>query len=494
MACKINIVLLARIIILPFMSSANADICSEFLKSPILTKEIFQQQGNTNIDFKSLQCSANWRSASDATNAGIDATVPIYDLPTPFTVNWNNSKIEQWKSQHCSAEERNGSYVGSLYRSIYAVNPISARAAVECIKAQSEHQSLRCSVDDNENSVIFNAEWRRTNGESLDAAPRVLSLTYDNATCLNQSDFSVGNYVIEGGNALLCKRGDSAPVFVLSTNRGKCVELGIDKTDAYVLSGSTVLDKPLFVSAARVLIKSDFKLTTNGKPVQIYATEKMEIQGSPNIVSFNEYSASKSMEVGKYASPITIKAKRITGGKLIINNAGQNGGAGLDGIPGTSGVKGAPGAGRDPITGSDNGILGKIIEAIPKSCTGGRDGGPGSRGGDGTDGVPGGPGGAAGKVTLILPLDTSPNDFISVLTGVGLDNTPHADCANRICGGLGGPGGKGGAGGPGGPGGDGASGTTWCGGTNAGPAGASGNRGKDAGPGLTGPPSDVVYE
>lgn len=489
---KYSILLALQVSMLPAI--ASADVCSEIIQNPVFTKETIKKNENTQTNFKRMLCSSSWRSASDATSAGVEATIPIFDLAIPFTANWDNTKVEQWKRKNCSAEERSGSYVTSLYKSTYEINPISAKAALECAKSMANADAVRCSISDNENAIVFNAEWRRTSGEELNSAPKIISLTYDNATCLNDADFTNDKPILDGGISLLCKRNELAPVFVLSTTRGKCIQFGTDKTNVYRLAGAMSLSAPLFVNAARVSIDDGFKLVTNGYPVQIFANENLNISGTASISSFEKAGAEKKMEPGKYAGPITIKAKRIKGGALTINNAGQNGGPGLDGQDGHTGSKGTPGVGRDPVTGKDNGLIGKVIEAIPKSCTGGKNGGKGFSGGNGTDGIPGGPGGAAGKVTLMLPLDDTDNQYISVLTGVGLDNKPRADCKEKVCGGLGGIGGKGGKKGAGGPGGDGAGGTTWCGGTDAGPKGDDGKPGANAPRGPSGATAEVSYE
>lgn len=476
------------------VSHASVDICGEFLKNPVVTKTVYDQKLKTADSFKLMQCSSNWKSASDALQSGIEATVPIYNIPVPFTANWDSSKVEQWKSENCSDEERKSSYVGSLFKTLYSVNPISARAAVECVKIQSDSEAIRCGTSESENTVVFNAEWRRTAGELPGAAPKIRSISYDNAQCLNAQDFATGQEVIEGGISLLCKRGESAPVFALSTDRGKCVELGIDKTDVYTLAGTMELNKPLFINSARVKMASNLQLITNGHPVQIYANDLLEIEGSPSIVSYKVATATQALQPGQSAAPITIKAKKIKGGGLSIINAGQNGGPGQNGITGHRGADGAPGVGRDPVTGSSNTVLGHIVQAIPKSCTGGQPGGNGTRGGDGTDGIPGGPGGAAGQVTLIMPLDVTPGEFISVSLGTDLSGKVRPDCAGKICGGIGGAGGRGGAPGAGGRGGRGGPGTMWCGGTRGGSNGASGSPGADAGPGPTGFSAEVRYQ
>ena len=68
---------------------AQADICGMFLPNPIFTQENYDSTLKTEDTFRQLQCSANWRSASEAQAAGISAKVPIYGLVVPFTANWD---------------------------------------------------------------------------------------------------------------------------------------------------------------------------------------------------------------------------------------------------------------------------------------------------------------------------------------------------------------------------------------------------------------------
>ncbi|TCO82115.1 hypothetical protein EV699_106212, partial [Plasticicumulans lactativorans] len=486
--------LIASAGLLPIQINAETDPCMEFVKNPIVTKIGYEQHLKTADAFKQMQCSANWMSASDALNAGIEATVPIYSLPTPITVSWDNSKVEQWKSNNCSKEERSSSYTGSLLNSFYEENPISARVALECIIRRDDKKAVRCSVDDGENAIAFNAEWRRTYGEPPEAAPKITDMSYRNANCYNNNVFSRGTSVLDGGIALLCERGDKQPVFVLSTDRGACIEFGMDHSDVYTLSGIMELSSPLFVRAARVQIKSDLKMITNGNNVQIYANDRLDIQGAPTIVSYRSSKIEQQSKPGGASGIIIIKAKKINGGNLTINNAGQDGGRGIDGEAGPPGTDGGPGRGRDPITGSSHNLFGYLIEIIPKGCTGGRPGGNGERGHRGQDGTRGAPGGSAGEVTLMLPLDVTPGEYISVLTGVDLNNQARLDCAREICGGKGGDGGQGGLGGAGGRAGKGANATALCPSTIDGVPGAVGESGAHGASGPTGAHAEVRYK
>lgn len=467
---------------------AQADICGMFLTNPIFTKENYDSTLKTDDSFKQLQCSASWRSASEAQAAGISGKVPIYGLVVPFTANWDQNKVEQWKNSNCSAAERSGFYEETLHKSALKISPTSAEAALECAKAQVDARALRCSVTEGDGTIIFEAEWRRTAGEAADAAPQIQSMTISSATCLNVADMAAGGTVKEGGTSLLCKRGDDAPLFSINTNRGQCFGYGMSKKDAIELDKTIILDHPTTYKGSSIVLKPDLKLVTQGYPLQIIADDRLEIQGSPQILSYLP-TTKNTMEPGRSAQSVSIKARRLQGAGLSINNAGENGGQGAQGQPGSTGPQGAPGQGRDPVTGSSGGFFGKVVEAIPKSCTGGKNGDTGGKGGTGLQGVQGAPGGAAGIVTLSLPPDAD-ESVILVRTNVGLDSAPRS-CDDRICGGQGGGGGPGGPGGPGGAGGPGAHGTTWCGGTSDGSQGAQGEVGQPGGKGDDGPTAEV---
>ncbi|MBY3575482.1 hypothetical protein HFN65_31580 [Rhizobium laguerreae] len=471
---------------------AQNEICGEFLKNPVFTKEIFESNLKSNSDFKSLLCSANWRSASEAQGAGIDVTVPIYNIPVPISANWNNSKVEQWKSANCSTEERKASYQERLYNSVYKINPISADTALQCVKAVSDDRAIRCSVTEGEGSAIFQVEWRRTSGEDASAAPMISSLTVSSAECLNLNDLSNGVRLSEGGVSLLCKRGDNAPLFTVNTSRGQCFAYGISKLDIVELAGDLILDRPTTIKAARIKIRDNFRAVTLGYPLQITADDTLEIAGSPQIVSFPP-GAKDALKPGKPAGTINIKARKIQGGGLSIINVGEDGGPGTQGQKGPTGTQGGPGQGRDPISGGGGGgLFGRVLEVVPKSCTGGKGGGTGTKGGKGLTGLNGAPGGAAGQVILSLPAGAEEENAIKVLTDVGIDAAQRA-CGGAICGGIGGAGGTGGPGGDGGPGGPGAPGTTWCGGTSAGDRGPTGDPGDTGGKGDEGPVARVQY-
>lgn len=489
---SIRSTLAAVITLVPYSQAiAQSDICASFLTNPIFTREVYDRDLKSDNQFKALQCAANWKSSSEAQAAGIDAKIPIYDLVVPFTANWNQSKVEQWKSTNCSSTDRSAVYEEKLYQSSLKISPVSAEAALQCAKAQIDTKALRCQVTEAEGTIIFEAEWRRTAGEKSDAAPRVTSMSIVSANCLNAADLGPGTVLVEGGKSLLCKRGDEVPLFSINTDRGQCFAYGFSKKDSIELAGTMILDRPTTLKGARIVMKSDLKLVAQGFPVQIIADDRLEIQGSPQILSYLP-TTKNIMEPGRSAQSILIKARRLQGAGLSINNAGEAGGQGAQGQPGRTGSQGSPGEGRDPVTGSSGGFFGKIVEAIPKSCTGGKNGGTGEKGGTGLPGVQGAPGGAAGIITLSLPSDIEPNTSILVRTNVSLDNQPRA-CDGKICGGAGGPSGPGGPGGPGGGGGPGASGTTWCGGTSTGNTGPQGDQGPPGPVGDAGPNANVTY-
>lgn len=458
------------------------EICRAMLDSPIFTRTNVERTEASRNSFKLLQCSAQWRSAADAQAAGISAEIPIYNIPIPFTANWNQNQVEQWKQQNCSNEERSASYGLKLTESAYSINPVTADKFESCIKSFVDQQAVRCGITETPNSVVFEAVWRRTTGESPSAAPKVRAFSSIGAQCVNGNQLSPNTPLNEGGISILCSVGEQVPVFTLNTDRGQCFAAASANRETITLQGTIVLQKSETFRGRTVQITADAKVVTNGFPLRINA-DILRIDGSPQIISFVTRQMAPS-EDGRDAAPIDINAKRVIGAGLSILNVGENGGNGTSGAAGGQGAGGSPGVGRSPLqVGGD--IGGFIRRHVPLSCTGGRSGGNGGQGLPGENGTRGGHAGDAGEVRLGIPDAASPQSPITVLVNTGIDGRPR-DCGGLICGGTPGQGGRGGAGGPGGPGGSGGPAEGGCGGTSGGstgPQGAGGANGPDGQPG-----------
>ncbi|WP_175751982.1 hypothetical protein [Burkholderia ambifaria] len=477
----IGLLILANASLIPIFALAETNECIAFLKNPVFTSITTNSAIKSKDGFRQLQCSAQWKSASDAESAGIDATIPVYDISIPLSANWDQSKVEQWKQQNCSQAERDAKYETTLYQSAYAIDPITAKAAVACMQshfATEQIRALRCTLTETNNALLFQAEWRRSPGEDLTTAPKVVSFSKANTICQNAGDLEVNKQVPEGGISLLCSVQEQAAAFSLNTNRGQCIVSATPRMPKVVLPTKMVLDNALFIASSDVEIPSGAKIITNGYPVTINA-DRLSIGGSAEIRSFASGTPSVGAP-GRYAGSINITAKDISGKGLTILNAGEPGGQGLVGSGGPPGGTGNAGKSRLPAFQQNcgGGLLNWLCQAVPAGCTGGEDGGKGGTGAKGYAGNPGAPGGAAGEVRIDFPIDG--RDAVVVLTDVDLAGKPLA-CSGLICGGIGGKGGDGGPGGPGGVGGSGAHGTMHCGGTNDGPTGEIGPKG-DQGP------------
>jgi hypothetical protein len=207
-----------------FASAQSPDVCKAFLQHPIFTSAVTTSNAQSKESFRLFECSANFKSASDAQSAGISATVPIYDILVPFSANWDNNKVEDWKSSHCSDTERHSRSGLAYYQAVYTVNPVTANDALACYQAQFQRQAeeqsttaVRCELTETQNSYVFNAVWRRTAGETS-AAPVVTSFTAVNSTCMNAAALVNGASLSEGGTPLLCTVAGSAGAFALTTN------------------------------------------------------------------------------------------------------------------------------------------------------------------------------------------------------------------------------------------------------------------------------------
>lgn len=476
------------LVALPQLASSQqlADVCKTFLAKPVFTTTTVNATAASKENFRLFQCSANFKSSSEAQAAGIDVTVPIYDIPVPINANWSDAKVEQWKSSHCSDQERKAQAQLAYYSSVYSVDPISAKTALECARilggvttAQFDTAALRCTLNETQAAYVFEARWRRTSGEQ-GSPPKVVSFTTMNTTCMNATALAPNANVSEGGVPVLCSVTDKAAAFTLVTDRGGCSAAGTVRLPKIQVP-SMVLSGPEFISGQEVEIMANAKIVTNGYPFTIRA-DRLTLAGPVRVISFDPYTPNQ-MQPGRNAGGISISAGEFVGTSLSILNAGGPGGPGSQGAKGPPGGPGQPGKGRT-TNWKKNCPIPLVCDIIPTGCEGGDNGGRGGQGGQGYVGNPGMPGGAAGEVTIDVPLDA--RKFINVMTNVDLNGQPRSDCNNQICGGVGGAGGLGGPGGDGGPGGPGAPGTVYCGGTDAGGSGPPGATGPSGGQGPNG--------
>jgi hypothetical protein len=228
--------------------------------------------------------------------------------------------------------------------------------------------------------------------------------------------------------------------------------------DDVTLSGKRALNKDTVISATTITFKPDALIVTNGFKLTIEAGKLITLEGTPNIVSFEQRAGRPAGDPGRSAGPIIIGSPALAGNILKIENTGENGMNGADGATGQQGPNGRQGTQRDwnPWNG----------------CIGGSNGTPGGQGGDGGNGGLGGNGGTGGTV------------IVDIKGGFSPAGTPRLDMI--VTGGQAGMPGAPGGGGPGGQGGAGAPGTAYCGGTDAGPSGPTGRPGLQGIPGAPG--------
>jgi len=480
---------LAGVFLVTHNAFGQSNECAIFLQKPVFTQTSVSSNSQSKTNFRLIQCAAQWKSAQDAQNAGLEATVPIYDIPIPFTANWDQVKVDQWKSQNCSIEERSSDYAGVFYKSTYAIDPVSAKTGLACYEAYFLSQTpsaLRCKLTESGGkAMMFSAEWRRMPGET-DNPPVIQSFAALFSTCTPTDVFKANNKVSEGGNVVMCIGGEDAPMFSLNTNRGACAVSATPRLPKIVLPAKLVLSSQWVQQAGDVEIPPGALIVTNGYPFNLRA-DRLTIGSGSRLVSY-EYAPPAAQKAGRYAGQISITAKDVIGGGLSILNSGEPGGDGAQGPKGPPGAPGEPGKGRSPLYGKC-GPLDFICSNLPLSCTGGEDGRSGGQGGQGYPGNPGAPGGGAGEVVIDVPLPV--RSAFTVLENVSLSGQPRQ--CNGICGGLGGNGGAGGPGGDGGPGGPGAPGTLTCGGTNNGPSGGTGPTGPEGPAGKPGPAASLRF-
>ena len=451
-------------------TASSQDICKSV---PIIFKQETVYSGNQlKTSFKQMLCSAEWKTYSDVVNAGVDVTIPIFDIPIPISANYSSDKREAWQKKFCTASERKLDYQSQAYRAAYEVSAATADAWVKCLELQAPStRAISCKVTETESSAIFEARWLRVDDELDSAAPKVVSLAVKNTTCPSPT-LKPGVVLQAGGTGVLCGGNvEKAPTFLLQTTRGSCVAAGQLAETASELAGQIVLSSSTTFRGNRLLLKGGTRIVTDGYNLT-FNVKRLDVEGGVEVISFLPRDIPVNA-VGRTAGEVRLQADKITGSTLMVKNFGEDGGAGSKGRTGDQGPTGRAGDGR-----SLN---------FPGGCSSGDDGRPGGQGQQGGQGQTGANGGNGGDV--ILSIKSGLKDGIITRVAVidkRLDRAGSEYACNGVCGGLGGIGGGGGDGGSGGKGGEGAPGTPVCGGTNAGPPGPAGAAGLGGGEGARG--------
>ena len=234
-----------------YQSSVFAQDVSEICKSvPVIFKEsTIKTKESYKSGYKQLLCSASWSTYQEAVNAGIDVTVPIYDIPVPLNANYNRSKQQAWQATNCSQEERQMDFRSTGFLLVKEISPVTANAWLSCVQATQEAnaipRSLACKITETETSTIFEAKWRIMEGAPQNEAPITRSLDVINTKC-SGNPIKKGTKIGTGGVALLCDGNtDKAPMFVLNTDRGSCAASGVLAAKASELNGTIVMQSPL---------------------------------------------------------------------------------------------------------------------------------------------------------------------------------------------------------------------------------------------------------
>jgi hypothetical protein len=443
---------------LSFVNAQNPDCqeCRAVLAGGVFNTTNINKTQAAHDAFTAWECTTNFSSGEEAVNAGVSIGVPIYDIPVQIGATFSNSQKSTWKSAHCSNNTSESQSFSNLVFAMKQAAPEILQAWTKCIQNScgSAHAALACSVTSREGGVIFRANWLRTSGDNV--APKVQFFRSYDAKCV--PPIAKNAIISEAGVALKCdvpvnKEG----VVILQTTRGTCAPTASGRVSLESISGKVALTAPRNYKAQKIVFSSDAILVTNGQRLTFESSE-IELQGAPKIMSYE-----LSTGTGRSAAPILLKADRLIGTSLEIENKGEDGAKGADGIPGGPGSNGQQGRQRDcDITGAH----------------GGSNGTPGGQGGPGGDGQSGQQGGNGGTVIYDI--------------GSGLQSGAIQRLVINADGGKGGPGGGAGPGGPGGHGGEGAPGHGICGGTDPGPNGGPGPTGRPGQPGSNGANGQIV--
>lgn len=408
--------------------------------------------------FESWLCTTDFGTHDEAVGAGISVGVPVYGVPVKIGGTWTESDRQTWKMTHCQSTASASDEFSSLVVAVREASPDILKAWTTCIETTCKPATprvLACRTTPTKGGTIFEATWHRSVGDTN--PPKVAFFRAFDATCT--PSIKKDDIIPEGGIALNCKVAPTAEAqFVLQTSRGTCTPAAESQKAVETLSGRVELPSPRHIKADRIVVKDGALFVTNGHRLTLEAVD-IVLEGSSRIASFDPMKVT-----GRSAGPVIIKATRLSGTSMLIDNNGEAGAAGADGAAGAKGAKGGQGTQRD-----HNFING---------CIGGSDGGRGGQGGDGANGSAGATGGNGGTVVLDV--------------GTGLVNGAIERLIISTKGGQGGAGGAGGAAGAGGDGGDAAPGTFHCGGTNPGPPGPSGRPGQPGAKGANGADGVVV--
>lgn len=453
--------------------------CGAVLQGGVFNEDKINSSQASKDAFHDWMCVAEFKNHNEAHDAGINIGVVVYGVPLSLGGTWSDGQQESWKKTQCTEQQRNAEKVSVYTRAIRTASPDILSAWSKCVETAcaAGHPRIACETSSVTGATLFKSNWLREVGEPATSAPKVLFYKAYDAQC--DRTWTVGQRLTEAPKTIRCKpTEDRDAVFILETNGGSCTTAGNLLKAKEPLSGHISLQADRHIKADTISVAADTVIVTNGFKLTLEANE-LHLDGSPKIISFETKDGRAPGDNGRNGGPIIIKASKVTGTSLVIDNFGENGMTGANGAQGAPGPPGHQGTQRDwDITG----------------CHGGSNGTPGGPGGTGGDGGPGGRGGNGGAVISSIASGTvsGPIKRIDVVTTrTGADGAP-VQCGGT-CGGVGGRGGAAGPGGPGGAGGLGAAGGHGgCGGTDAGPGGGPGGSGRSGTDGAEGSAGQIL--
>jgi hypothetical protein len=447
--------------------------CNAVLQGGVFNEDKINSSQTSKDSFHDWMCVSEFKNHNEAHDAGINIGVVVYDVPISLGGTWKDGQREEWQRKSCTDQQRHAEKISTFTRALRTASPEILAAWSKCVETtcSAGRPRLKCEVTSVKGAALFKSNWIRQTGESAENAPKVLFYKAYDAKC--DRAWMTGQRLKEGVTTFRCSpTADREAVFILETDGGSCTPTGAVLKDKELLSGRINLDSERHIKAEVITIAANTIIVTNGYKLTLEATE-IEFQGAPKIISFEARPDRGAGENGRNAGPIILKATRVTGTSLIINNGGEDGVKGATGANGGKGPDGHQGTQRDcDITGAHGG-------------SNGTNGGTGAQGGDGGTGGRGGNGGTV-IYSILEGVVSGPIKRIDVVTTRGGSSGIPVNCGGT-CGGVGAPGGDPGSGGPGGAGGAGAPGRATCGGTDAGspggqgPSGRSGIAGGDGG-------------
>lgn len=453
--------------------------CGVVLQGGVFNEDKINSSESSKEAFHDWMCVAEFKNHNEAHDAGINIGVVVYDVPLSLGGTWKDGQQETWKKTHCTDQQRNVERFSAYTRAIRTASPDILSAWSKCVETAcaAGHPRVACEVSSVAGATLFKSNWLREVGEPATSAPKVLFYKAYDAQC--DRAWTAGQQLTEAPKTFRCKpTQDRDAVFILETNGGSCTTAGNVLKAKEPLSGHISLQADRHIKADMISLAADTVIVTNGFKLTFEATE-LHLDGSPKIVSFEARDGRPPGDNGRNAGPIIIKASKVTGTSVVIDNFGENG------MPGGNGSQGGPGQPGHQGTQRDWDFGG---------CHGGSNGTNGGPGGTGGDGGPGGRGGNGGAVISSVSSGaiSGPIKRIDVVTTrTGGDGAP-LQCGGT-CGGVGGSGGAAGPGGAGGPGGQGApGGHGGCGGTDAGLPGPTGGSGREGAGGADGSAGQVL--